>query len=262
MIYEYKTLAVTKDAGIITVMMNRPDVLNAINSAMHEELEDVWRVIQHDPETRVVVLTGAGRAFSAGGDFKEANATRYNPLEQNLFKHARQMVVAMLDISAPIIAAINGDALGLGANLALLSDVVFAARSARIGDPHVVGGAVAGDGGAVIWPLLCGISRAKRYLMTGELLAAVEAERIGLVTHLVEDGQALNAAHELAERLRDLPPLAVQGTKHAVNQLLRLQLHQTFDVALGLEIATLLSSDRAEAVTSLIDKRKATFRGK
>ncbi|MDE3073945.1 MAG: enoyl-CoA hydratase/isomerase family protein, partial [Chloroflexota bacterium] len=161
-----------------------------------------------------------------------------------------------------IIAAINGHAVGLGATLALLCDVIIAERSAKIGDPHVKIGVVSGDGGSVIWPLLCGPARAKQYLMTGDLLLADEAERIGLVNMVVDDGDAVKEANAFAERLLSLPPLAVKWTKFSVNKLLREQVNLVLDTSLALEGMTILSDDHKEATSSFLEKRPPTYAGR
>lgn len=180
----YHHLSAERKNKILTLAFNRPDSLNAINAELHTELSHIFADIAHDQETEVVILTGKGRAFCAGGDIKWFQDMT-GPQLDALFTEARKIIIDMLEVEQPIIAAINGPATGLGATLALFCDVIYAAENARIGDPHVRVGVVAGDGGAIIWPWLVGAARAKEFLMTGDLVSAEEAERIGLVNHVV-----------------------------------------------------------------------------
>ncbi|HEX6363544.1 MAG TPA: enoyl-CoA hydratase/isomerase family protein, partial [Albitalea sp.] len=193
----YRYLAIERDNGITTVTLNQPDNRNAIHAEMHAELEHVWLDLAADRETNVIVLTGAGKTFSAGGDIKRM-ASRFGSDEGWQFSldtpaSTRRLFQNILDVDQPIVAAINGDAVGLGATLALFSDVTVIADSAKFGDSHVKVGLVAGDGGAVVWPLLVGPSRAKEFLMRGKLVSGSEAHALGLVNHAVP-------AAEVAER--------------------------------------------------------------
>jgi enoyl-CoA hydratase len=258
----YETLRIECELGIATVTLNRPEKLNAIDGAMHAELERVWRDLDEDTEVRAVVLTGAGRAFSAGGDAQAIQAGAYHPFRKEVFRHARRLVLDLLELEVPLICAVNGDAVGLAANLALYCDVIYMERSARIGDPHVKMGAAAGDGAAVIWPLLCGPARAKQYLMTGDLLSAEKAYEIGLVNEVVDDGTSVEKARAFGARLLTLPPLAVRWTKHSINQTVRAHLLHTFDLAMALESVTLLGEDHQEAVSAFIEKREPKFEGR
>src|SRR6266536_1612161 len=205
----YHSLSCERQDQVLIVSLNRPEALNAINAELHTELSQVFADIALDQETNVVVLTGKGRAFSAGGDIKWFQDLTPPQLDA-LFTEARKIIIDLLEVQQPIIAAVNGAATGLGATLALFSDVIFAAENARIGDPHVRVGVVAGDGGAVIWPLLVGPSRAKEYLMTGDLMPAAEAERIGLVNHVVPAERVLDESMAFARRLAGGPSLAVR----------------------------------------------------
>ena len=182
----YNTIALTRDNRLLTIALNQPDSLNAVNLQMHEELAEVFTFAAMDEHSDVVVLTGTGRAFSAGGDLEHIANNAANPeLFDNEVRLAKRIVFAMLDLDKPLICRMNGHAVGLGATLALLCDVIFAADTAKIGDPHVTLGLVAGDGGAAIWPQRIGFSRTKEYLLTGELLTAGKAEEIGLINHCV-----------------------------------------------------------------------------
>jgi enoyl-CoA hydratase len=175
--------------------------------------------------------------------------------------NARRLIQNMLMVEQPIIGAINGDAVGLGATIALFCDVVIAAEKARFGDPHVKVGIVAGDGGAIIWPALIGVSRAKEFLMTGKLINAVEAERIGLVNHAVPQSEVLAKARELAQELADGPTWAIRYTKVAVNKWLSHQVNLILDASLGLEMLTFNTEDHKEATRAWVEKRKPQFKG-
>jgi enoyl-CoA hydratase len=200
--YGFQTLQTTLTDRVLRVAFNRPDRLNALNALMHEELRDLFGRIERDTDVDVVVLTGNGTAFCVGADFDqmEENLKRggYPDGHPSLLGDAAAMARNILAVRQPMIAAINGDAIGLGATLALFCDVTFMAEGARIGDPHVRAGIVAGDGGPVLWPMLVGANRAKEYLMTGDLLRAEEAERIGLVNHVVAPGGVEAAVAKMA----------------------------------------------------------------
>ncbi|HEY9417270.1 MAG TPA: enoyl-CoA hydratase/isomerase family protein [Pseudonocardia sp.] len=239
--YKFSTIEVEIDEHILTATMNRPDQLNAVNGALHEDLEHLFARVAEDDEVDVVILTGAGRAFCAGGDVKGmADGSmipaggRHAPL--TWFTGGPQRLIRnMLSVPQPMIAAVNGHAVGLGATLALFCDVVLVADNAKIGDTHTKVGLVAGDGGAVIWPLLVGVNRAKELLMTSELLSAAEAERLGLVNHVYPAAEVMPEAKALAERLAGMPLAAVRYTKQAVNKLLWERMVSTLDTSLAFE---------------------------
>ena len=179
-----------------------------------------------------------------------------------LRRDAKQLIWDLLDIPAPVVAALNGAAVGLGASIALLCDTIFMAESATVADPHVRVGIVAGDGGAAVWPLAVGPARAKEYLMTGKPLSATEAERIGLINHVVPDAQLAEQALGFAQTLAEGAPLAIQYTKQSVNKLVKDALNIAFDVSTALEIVTFQSEDHKEALSALREKRNPTFRGR
>ena len=165
----YRNILFERNGRVLTVTFNRPDKLNAFNQELHREMATLFADVSHDPDSDIVVLTGAGRAFSAGGDLAFLEECQRNPpVFYETLREARTIIMSMLDCDKPIVCRLNGDAVGLGATLALFCDIIIAADTARIGDPHVRVGAVAGDGGAVIWPQLIGYARAKQYLLTGE----------------------------------------------------------------------------------------------
>jgi len=257
---DYETIIIEKQAGVAVCTLNRPERLNAVNGAMHSELMQLPLDLQADPEVRAAVLTGAGRAFCAGGDFsgsRDMSSKSGLPMMQE----ARRIVDNMLDLEKPIVAAVNGAAAGLGATVALLCDVVIASRNARIGDPHVKMGITAGDGGAVIWPLLIGVNRAKQLLMTGDLLSADEAMALGLVNSVVDEGEALPAALAMARRLAAGAPYAVQSTKVSVNKFIKSVSNLVLPLSLGLEEISMTKSDHREAVAAFQEKREPRFSG-
>ena len=183
---DYQTLAFERRGRVLVVKLNRPDQMNAVNAQLHLELSRVFTDVGRDPDSDVVVLTGNGRAFCAGGDIVWMQSSIDDPsLFERTAREAKDIVFSQLDLEKPLIARVNGHATGLGASLALLSDIVVVHEKAKLGDPHVSVGLVAGDGGALVWPQLCGFAKARRYLLTGELMSAAEAERIGLVSEVV-----------------------------------------------------------------------------
>ena len=262
----FPNLVTALDGGVLTVTLNRPERLNAIDTALHNALEDLWADVARDPDVRAVVLTGAGRAFCAGGDVKgmAERAGGASPLMGGgaVQPSARRLILNVLEVNQPIVAAVNGDAVGLGATIALFCDVVIAAEQARIGDTHVRVGLVAGDGGAIIWPLLVGVNRAKELLMTGRLLSASEAERIGLVNRVVPQEEVLSAAQELARELADGPALAIRWTKASVNKLIRERMNLILDYSLNVEQMSMATADHKEAATAFVERRKAVFIGR
>ena len=259
----YSDLTVEVADKVATVTLNRPDRLNAINfPGLHEELENVMLDLNADPEAHAIILTGAGRAFSAGGDIAGMKARAANPdLRYLPTGYGRRLILNMLEVQQPIIAALNGDAVGLGATLALFCDIIIAADTARVGDPHVRVGLVAGDGGAIIWPALIGVAKAKEFLMTGNLLSAEEAERIGLINKVVPADELMDSANQMASRLANGATLAIRWTKFSINKQLRIQMNQILDTSLALEALTFLSKDHMEAADAFLEKRRPNFTG-
>ena len=199
---KYQTLRFARRGPVLTVTLHDPERLNAVGERMHGELADVFTDLARDADSSVIVLTGAGRAFSAGGDLERMRRVAGDPAQfLPDLPIARRLILSLLDLEKPIIAKINGHAVGLGATLALFCDVSFIAEGARIGDPHVAVGLVAGDGGAVIWPQLIGFNRAKEFLMTGDLLTGRRAEAIGLVNHCVPAAELDAAVDAFCDRL-------------------------------------------------------------
>lgn len=261
----YQYLSIERENGIATLMLNQPDNRNAVHAEMHAELEHVWLDLAADRTVNVIVFTGAGRFFSAGGDIKRM-ASRFGTDEGWQFSidipaATRRLFQNILEVPQPIIAAVNGDAVGLGATLALFSDVTIVADSAKFGDSHVKVGLVAGDGGAVVWPLLVGPARAKEFLMRGKLMSGAEAHAMGLVNHAVPVDQVMARALEMAQELAALPPLAVRWTKLSVNKWIKHQLNLILDASIAYEMLSINSKDHHEAAKAFIEKRPPVFKG-
>lgn len=256
---KYKGLLVEMRAsGVAIVTMNRPEILNAIDWPMHSALEEVFVDLDNDPKVKAIVLTGAGRGFCSGGD---QNALDDEVHTISPTRSGRHLIRNMLELESPLIAAVNGVAVGLGATLALYCDIIFANPSARFADTHVTAGVVAGDGGAVIWPLLLGAVRAKHYLMTGDFISAEEAAAAGMINKVVEEGTVLDHAIQYAEMLASGPRDAIIWTKYSVNKLLKEQVHLNLDTAAALEMITFQSPERKEAVAAFREKRKRFAEG-
>jgi len=252
-----------RDADVLRVTIDRPDQpLNAVDGTLHHELARLFALLKRERAARAVLLTAAGRAFSAGGDFAWFPELQVPGALEELRVDARQMIWDLLDVPLPIVAAVNGPAVGLGASIALLCDVIVMAESASLADPHVRVGLVAGDGGTVAWPLAMGPARAKQYLLTGDPVPAVEAERLGLVNAVVPDDELDATALALAQRLAASAPLAVQHTKAAVNNWIKQTAMASFDLATASEMATFRSDDHAEALAALREKRPPHFTGR
>jgi enoyl-CoA hydratase len=264
--YSYETLLIDKRDRILTIAMNRPERLNAVDETMHGELEDVFATAGVDPEVSAVVLTGAGRGFCSGGDVRAmdersgAISLGNRPLGA-VSQGGRRVIYNMMWVEQPMICALNGVATGLGATLALFCDVIYASDQARIGDTQVRAGLVAGDGGAIIWPLLVGMAKAKELLMTGDIIDAREAERIGLVNKVVPHDELMDTVMELAQRLATGPALAIRGTKHALNKRVWNDLNQALDMGLALEERSSRHPDHPEAARAFVEKRAAQYKG-
>ena len=264
--YNYETLLVDKRDRILTITMKRPERLNAVDEVMHRELEEVFGAVGADPGVSAVVLTGAGRGFCSGGDMRAmderggAIALQERPLGA-VSLSGRRIVHNMLWVEQPMICALNGVAAGLGATLALFCDIIYASDQARIGDTHVRAGLVAGDGGAVIWPLLIGMAKAKELLMTGDIIDAEEAERIGLINKVVPHDELMETVMELARRLASGPALAIRGTKHALNKKIWNDLNLALDMGLSLEARSAGHPDHREAARAFVEKRAPQYKG-
>ena len=258
----YKCLSFERRQRILYVTLNRPDTLNQIDDDMHHDLSVVFEAINRDRNCDVVVLTGAGRAFCAGGSASWMQEMIDDPVRfRAIAVDAKRIVFSLLELEKPIICRLNGAAAGLGATIALLCDVIIASDKAVIGDPHVKMGFVAGDGGAVIWPQLIGYARAKEFLMTGEMLTAERAERIGLVNHVVPATELDARVDAIADTLANGATLAIKWTKTVANIPLRRLAHELMDASVAYEMMTNVSADHQEAVNAFREKRKPRFSG-
>jgi len=263
---KYEFIKVQKTDKLATVTLNRPDALNAVNSQLHHELEHIWIDLGEDSDVNAILLTGAGRAFSAGGDVKNM-ANRWGTDEGKQWAltigaGGRRLIQNMLEVEQPIIGAINGDAMGLGASIALLCDVIVASETARIADTHVKVGLVAGDSGAVIWPVLIGPARAKEYLMRGLIINGAEAAKMGLVNYAVPPDQVMSKAGQIARELADGPTWAIRWTKLSVNKWLKQQVNLILDASIAYEMMTFHTEDHREAAQAFLEKRKPKFQGR
>jgi enoyl-CoA hydratase len=258
----YTSFGFERLGDVLRVTFSNPrNKLNAVDARMHAELVRLFGELKSEQAARAVVLTGSGRAFSAGGDFAWMSSIGPGDFYE-LRREGKQIVWNLLDVELPVVAAVNGPAVGLGATLALLCDTIFMAETATVADPHVRVGIVAGDGGAVAWPLALGPARAKRYLMTGDALTAAEAERLGLVNAVAPADELQDQALAFARRLALGAPLAVRYTKLAVNQLIKQSMATAFDYSTALELVTFASEDHRTALRALSDKQAPEFSGR
>ena len=251
---------------IATVTMNRPERMNAFGDGLHEALEEFLHMVNYDSDVNVAVLTGAGRAFSAGGDVKAMNERAGDQAAQRsameLLRGPKTLIQRFANCEVPLVAAVNGVAVGLGATVALMCDVIYMADTARIGDRHVNVGITAGDGGAVIWPHLVGPHRAKEMLFTGRLLHGEEAERIGLVNHCVPAAELMDAAMAYAREVADGATLAIRYTKISINKHIWHSVNQIMDFSLMSEYVCMNSADHLEATAAFREKRTPRFEGR
>ncbi|GMU79820.1 MAG: enoyl-CoA hydratase [Acidimicrobiia bacterium] len=235
---------VDADGPIRIVTLSRPEHLNAANDELHAGLARVWPQLSADAGARVAVVTGAGRAFSAGGDFDLLDRMANDRgLRRDVIAEGREIVINMMRCRVPVIAAVNGPAVGLGCSVVALSDVVYMAESAYLSDPHVLVGLVAADGGPITWPLLTSLILAKEYAFTGDRIPAARAKEIGLANHVVPDGEVLDAAVATAHKIAKLPQQAVEATKRVLNLHLEHAVLNTLDFALSAETESFDTDD-------------------
>lgn len=263
MLPAYETILLERRGRLLVVTLYRPEAMNAVNRVLHDELPDALTFAGTDPDSDVVLLTGAGRAFSAGGDIGHMEHNAANP---HLFDHearqAKRIVFAMLDIEKPVVCRMNGHAVGLGASIALLCDAIFAAEGAKIGDPHVGIGLVAGDGGAVVWAQRIGLAKAKEYLLTGELLSARKAAEIGLINHCVAPEALDEAVDSFCTTLLAGAPNAIRWTKILTNMELKRIAGTVMEAGIAYESLSVRSADHREGIAALKEKRAPRFTGR
>jgi enoyl-CoA hydratase len=250
-------LLVSRDGPIRVVELNRPAELNSMSEELHTALASLWDDIAGDSDTRVVVLTGRGRAFSAGGNFDVMRRVQRDEAfrEQNV-DEARRLMLGMIRCPVPIVAAVNGPAVGLGCSLALLSDIVLVAEGAYFADPHVQVGLAAGDGGALMLPLIVGHTRAKELLFLGERVEAEEAVRVGMAGRVVPGNALMDEAMAVARRLAALPARALSGTRRAVNQHIEHALATVMETALSAERDSMGSAEHVAIVEKIVTSRQ------
>jgi enoyl-CoA hydratase len=256
----YTRLKLNRHAdGVLEIVMGAPGKLSTADHIMHAELAEIWRDIDADSQTRVAVLRGEGKGFSAGGDLQlvEDMANEFE-VRARVWREARDLVYNVINCSKPVVSAMHGPAVGAGLVAGLLADISIAAKTARIIDGHTRLGVAAGDHAAIVWPLLCGMAKAKYYLLLCETVSGEEAERIGLVSLAVDEAELVPKAFEIAGRLATGAQSAIRWTKYSLNNWLRMA-GPTFDTSLALEFLGFSGPEVQEGLESLREKRPPNF---
>jgi enoyl-CoA hydratase len=258
---DYTTVLVEIKDEIALVTMNRPEALNTFDGYLHRELGDVFEDLEKDDDVKVVILTGAGRLFSAGGDigWMKDRLEGHKKIIPIPWTDCVRILYNIANLPKPVIAAVNGAAVGLGANLALCCDIIIATENAAFSDPHVRVGLAAGDGGCVLWPMVMSLNKAKEYLFTGDSIKATEAANKGIINKVVPADQLMPTARELAKRLAGGPSMAIAFTKMAANTELREKLNSILQSSLALEYVTRESSDHLEGARAFLEKRNPQY---
>ncbi|MGW3651111.1 enoyl-CoA hydratase/isomerase family protein [Streptomyces sp. NPDC000878] len=255
-------LTVTADGDVRVVTLNRPDRLNGVSEELHRRLAEVWRELADDPKARAVVLTGAGRAFSAGGDFDHLRRHHTDAeLRERSIRLDRTIQTEMIRFPLPVVAAVNGPAVGLGCSLALGCDLVLMADDAYLADPHISVGLVAGDGGVTLWPLLTSLLRVKEYLFTGDRVPAATAVQLGLANRVVASADLHQEALALAHRLAAQPPEALRATKAALAAVVEQATRGGMEAALMAERSTMTSPDHIRIIDELASRAERRSKG-
>jgi enoyl-CoA hydratase len=257
-------LKLERRGRVLVISIDNPP-MNAITPLMHTELSLIFSDINRDPDTAVVVLTGAGKAFSAGGDINTMAARAEQKDTASMvpaLMEAKEIIYGLLRLQKPLIGRINGHAMGLGATLAVFCDITYMVETAKIADTHVKVGIVAGDGGSLMWPLLMGFGRAKEYLLTGDTLTGKQAAELGLINYAVKAEELDERVYGMADRLAAGPSIAINGTKTAVNMLLLRHFESLVENHVALELQSFHSDDHREAAVAFRDKREPRFTGK
>ena len=257
------TLRYTVEGGIARITLCRPALLNRMDMEAHDEFEEALYKVHLDPTVRVVLIEGEGKHFSAGGDMAEVERLQNDAVRRRrMFHKTRQLIGTLVNIEVPVIAAVQGEAVGLGASIAALSDIIVVAPDSGITDPHAAIGLTPGDGGCIGMPLAMGLTRAKRYLLTGERIPGNKAYDFGLATDLVETREEIiPTAEKIAKKIAGLPPISVRGAKRALITYTNVAMGQAFDMALASEEQAMMSADAREAIAAFMEKRKPVFKG-
>ncbi len=257
---DYHRLKISYPADrVLQITFDRPETYNSIDAETHTQITEIWRDIDKDPDINVVLVTGSGKAFSAGGDFSMIEGMYHDYRERmRMWKEARDLVYNIINCNKPIVSAINGPAAGAGLVVGILADVSIAARDAKIVDGHPRLGVAAGDVAAIIWPLLCGMAKSKYYLMTGRAVSGEEAERIGLVSLCVEREALMETAMDVADELANGAQSAIRWTKYSLNNWLR-QAGPIFDTSTALEMLGFGGEELKEGLDSHREKRSPRF---